>query len=655
MNSRKRRALMALMMVVGFVSGAVVADLAFNSGEPTSGDVPIGAADGPVVTVTGTSSLELTEFSPDQNTVEVTSNVGNATLSSNGRTNVTLDTVTSPWTNTSQLDVSGTALTINPEDKPKVTVSGDTDAFRFRDMAVDDGTPDFEYSGSSGTTTVTVNGLSTTNQIAAVDTQTNEVLDTTSVSSGQATLTLPNSEHTVELRTSAGPPTLSDAAPTGDLSNRPNNVSVTVDDPDFPGDNVSVTATLDGSTLGTKTVDTSGSVSFSIGSLDAGQHDVTIEATDVYGQTTTTSYDFTTPNELEIRNETSPGKLVNNSTTVSVTFFGDDGTVIERTTTDGSINMTGVPTDETFVVQADASGYHTRTVLIEKLWQQQTVYLLSKSQDTLLIDFTIDDETGQFIDDETRILVQKAITVNNSTKYRTITGDYLDATGTVSVFLERDQRYRLIAKSEDQVRSLGTYTANTAGQETLTIGQVVLSGEADEGVLFQATTVNETGDDYIRAVYVDEEDLTGQLNLDVYRVYENGSEKLVGSRTVTNTLGKYSELIQISNSTNNYRLEWDATRGGATISGNATVGDLDDITDTWPISEWVLEMLGMILTVAVGGLLVIYDSSLAGIGMVVVAGFLSAVGVLAIPTWSLAPAAAAAILFQIGSGGGLTS
>jgi len=139
-----RRTLMAIMLVVGFVSGAVVADIAFNSGEPASGDVPIGASDGPLVTVTDVSNIELTEFTPDSNTVNVTSDVGNATLSSNGRTNVTLDEVTGTWTNTSQLNVSGTPLTINPEDKPKATVSGDADHFNFRAMSVDDGTVDFE-------------------------------------------------------------------------------------------------------------------------------------------------------------------------------------------------------------------------------------------------------------------------------------------------------------------------------------------------------------------------------------------------------------------------------------------------------------------------------------------------------------------------------
>lgn len=653
MNTRTRRALMAVMMVVGFVSGAAIAEVAFTGGEPASGDVPIGAANGPTVVVTDVTNIELTEFTPDSNTVEVTSDAGNATLSSNGRTNVTLDKVTGTWTNASELDVSATALTIDPADKPSITVEGDTERLRYRSMAVDDGTIDFEYGAPSGTTTVTVRGLSTTETVGAVDADTNNVLGTATVSGGSATLTLPNSNHSVTLQTSDGPPALSNATPSGPQSTKPAEVSVTVDDPDFPQDNVTVTATLNGSTLGTKTVDTSGDVSFSIGGLTAGKHQVDIDATDEYGQTSTTSYTFSTPDTLEIRNETSPSELVDNNTTVSVTFFGSDGSVIERSTTNGTINMTGLPAGQAFAVQASADGYHTRTVVIEQLWQQQNVYLLSKTQDTVLVDFSVDDETGQFVDDDTEIIAQKAITVNNSTEYRTIAGDFLDATGTVSMFLERDQRYRLVAKSGSQVRSLGTYTATTAGEEILTIGQVVLDGDVDEGVIFKATTVNDTSQDYIRAVYVDDSESTSELRLDVYRVADNGSETLIESRTITNQLGTYSELIGIQNSTNNYRIEWEATRAGDTITGNATVGELDDITDTWPISTWVLEMLGMIFTVAVGGLLVIYDSSLAGIGMVVVAAFLTAVGVLAIPTWALAPAGIAALLFQIGSGGRL--
>lgn len=651
MSARKRRLVIIGMIVVGFLSGAVVGEVAFSGGEPASGDVPIGASDGPLVVVTDVSNIELTEFTPNSNTVEVTSDVGNATLSSNGRTNVTLDTVTGSWTNATSLDVSSTPLTINPEDKPAITVSGDADVARFRSMTVDDGTVDFEYGGSSGTTTLTVNGLSATSTVAAVEPGTNKVLDTATPSGGSATFTLPNSNHSVRLQTSVGPPTLTNASPAGDLSTKPGTVSVDVDDPDFPNDNVTVTAELNGTTLGTTTVDDAGTASFSIGALAAGQHEVDITATDQYGQTTTTSYSFTTPDTLEIRNETNPSQLINNST-VEVTFFGDE-TVIERTTTNGTINMTGLPAGQTFAVTADAPGYVTRTIVIDELWQQQTVYLLNESETSVLVDFSIEDDTGQFVDDETKLKVQKSITINGTTNYRTIAGDFLGATGTVSFLLERDQRYRLVAESETQTRVLGKYTATSAGSETLEIGQVVLEGDADTGYVFRATTTNATGQHYIRAVYQDEEELTTALNLDVIRVYENGSESVVATRSVTNTLGTYSELIAVNNSTNRYRIEWDAQRDGTTITGNTTVGELDDITGAWPVAEWVLEMLGMIMVVGVGGLLVIYDSSLAGIGMVVTAGFFTSVGVLAIPLWALAPAAIAAILFQVGSGGGV--
>jgi hypothetical protein len=655
MNLSNRRLVLAALLVLAVTTGIAGAH-AFQilNGEPVSGDIPITASNGPQVTVTGASSLELTDFTNGPNTVEVTSDAGNATLSSQGPTNVTLDQIEGTWTNTSALDVASNTLTINPADKPLVEVSGDTETLDFRSMAVDDGQLDFVYSGSSGSTTITVTGLSTSAKVAAVDAGTNNVLDTATPSSGNATFALPNSEHAVVLQTSSGAPVLSDASPSGALSNPPQEVSVDVSDPDYPMDNVTVTAELDGNQIGTKTVDTAGEVSFSVNpGMLAGQHEVEFEATDAYGQTASTSTSFTTPNTLYIRNETSPSKLVNNSTTVSVTFFGDGDAIIERTTTNGTINMTGLPTDETFVVQAEADGYHPRTIIVENLWEQETIYLLSTTQDTVLVDFSLDDKTGQFIDDETSIRVQKSITINGSTEYRTIAGDYTSATGEVSVFLEQDERYRIVATSSTQTRRLGHYSASTAGEEVLPIGQVVLGGDTDQGYVFQARTINNSSQDYIRAVYVDDEQLTSSLALDVYYVASDGSETLVASRSVSQTLGTYSELIAINNSTNNYRIEWEAQRDGETITGNATVGELDDITDTWPISDWVLEMLAMVFVVGVGGLVVIYDSSLAALVMVAVAGLFTAVGVLAIPIWALAPAAVAALLFKIGDGVGV--
>jgi len=282
MSARKRRLFIIAMIAVGFLGGVVVADVAFTGGEPAGGDVPLGAADGPLVVGTDVSNTEVTEFTPNANTVDVTSDVGNATLSSNGRTNVTLDTVTGPWTNASDLDVASTPLTIDPADKPAVVVSGDAERVNFRTMTVDDGTPDFEYGGSSGSTTVTVNGLSASAVVAAVDVNSGRVLDAKTPSGGQATFTMPNSNHTVTLQTSAGPPTLSNASPTGALSTKPSTVSVDVDDPDFPQDNVTVTATLNGSTLGTTTVNDTGTASISIGSLTAGKHQVEITAQDAF-------------------------------------------------------------------------------------------------------------------------------------------------------------------------------------------------------------------------------------------------------------------------------------------------------------------------------------------------------------------------------------
>jgi len=656
MRPSKYRTLLVLLLcttVVGVGSG--MAAVSLFGREPVSGDIPLRAAEGPTVTVSGASGLELTNFTADKETVVVSSDLGNATVSAAGDSDITLESITG-WTNTSSINASTYDITIDPTDKPEASVGGDIKTFDYSDtVAVDDGTVDFTYSGTTGSSEVTLTGLSTSETVAAVDAQTGQYLDVATVSNGEVSFVLPNSAHSVVLQTSDGGPTLSDPSPTGSQSTPPSALTVNVSDVDFPADNVTVTATLDGTPIATKTANSAGELSFSIngGSLQAGTHTVTMDATDEFGQTDSISYTFQTPDTLYIRNETSPTELVKDNTTVSVTFFGQDNAVITRSTTTGKINLTGLPTNQALVVETEADGYYSRTIVIEELWQQETVYMLNESSDSVLVDFKLEDDTGQFVTEDTVVKIQKAITINGTTEYRTISGDYLSATGEVSTFLQRDQRYRIVAETDGQVRRLGSYTATTSTTETLTIGQVVLDGDVDEGYTFRAQTTNSSGQDYIRAVYRDVESATTSLDVTVIRVYENESESIIATRSVDQTLGTYSELIAIPNTTGDYRVEWTAVRGGETITGEARVGDLRDLDDQWPISTWVLEMLGMVFVVGVGGLFVMYDSSLSGIAMVATATLLTFIGVIQLPMWALATAAAAAILFQVASGSGV--
>ena len=613
---RRLKLIVTVSVLVGILAApAAVATVdMLSGGEPVSGDIPIGAEDGPLVIVTGASELELTDFTPNENTVEVTSDVGNATLSSNGPTNVTLDQIEGAWTETSGLNVTANALTINPADKPAVTVSGDAHSLEFREIEVDGQTTDFVYNGSSGTTTLTVRDLDTTEQVAAVDTNTNEVLDVaTPNSSGAATFTMPNSEHSVQLVTSDGPPVLSNPTPVNDQSTVPDTVTVDVDDADFPADTVNVTAELDGSTIGTTEVDSAGTVSFSV-NPDAGINTVEWTATDEYGQTDMVSQEFGVPNTLQIRNESAPDELVNDSVDVTLTFFGQDGSIEERTTSNGSVNMTGLPADEEFVVDAQADDYYSRTVVVESLAQQQNIYLLPQNQSAVEVEFVLDDQTGQFPVDNTVLKIQKALTTNNTTRYRTILGDEFSANGAVSTFLDEGERYRLIIETDERQRVLGSYRATRATTVELEVGQLSFALTEENTIGLNATRTTQNGTTYIQFGYRDPDMETTDLSVTVHERGNASNE--IFSDFDSGPLGNYTATVPLNASQTNtsYVVQYEYDRGGRTHSGSLVPG-FRQRPPGLPMDPFWIHVGAVGILIGVGGL---FSAQNVGAGAIVV-------------------------------------
>ena len=176
-------------------------------------------------------------------------------------------------------------------------------------------------------------------------------------------------------------------------------LEIDVDHPDFEtdsGETVSVTFyDDDDSELGTDTVTDTGTASTGHDSVEMGANKWYVVAEDSTGKETETSIlTFHTPNELEIRNESDPGQLVTTDADVEVTFFGG-GHVETRTTTDGTVDMDGLPLEE-FTVQVEADGYYTRQSIIRSITEQQTVFALPEDADTVSTRFVLDDATGEF-------------------------------------------------------------------------------------------------------------------------------------------------------------------------------------------------------------------------------------------------------------------
>lgn len=562
--TRRQRVALLLAGAMLAVGGmAVLGALPSDSGDHVE-NVTVHAADGPAVTVQGETRAELSTLFPDTNTVDLRTTDGNATFSSNGRTNVTVQPgdITGTQTHLSGLDVETNNLTVDPEDKLPITVGGGAETLSWRDApTIDDGTTDFSYSAPSTDATVAIGGLPSNTLVAAVDPNTGTTLDTTQTDgSGTATFdALDTGTHDVRIQSASGP-TLSDPAPTGDLSAAPSQLEVNVSDPDFPGDSVNVEFFLDGNSVGTDTVTSSGTASTSISPPMAGEHTWYVEATDDAGATTTLdTQTFRVPDTLYIRNESAPNTLVDN-VDVTITWYGES-VVEERTSNDGTINMTGLPPED-FYVSIEADGYNDRTVYIDTLYQQREIFLLPENVTSVETRFVLNDVTGQF-DESARLVVERALNVSGSNQYRRIAADQFGTEG-VQTTLEQGVRYRLTVVAEDgTTQDLGPYRATTSETVTVVPGSpaVELDTGAD-GWVSAATIDNDT----IVARYLDDLNRTDSVTL---TVYERGNESnvLLAPTTYTSANDISTAISLTANQTDKeWVVSFEVTRDGETFT-----------------------------------------------------------------------------------------
>jgi len=299
MDTSKTRVLLLVGLVIGFAVVGAAVQLDSNESSTISDGVPLSSPDGTNIVVEGDTDAYLEDFVEDDSTVNVTVSEGIIEFSASGVANATIDKddIVGTYTRVSLIDAAANDLTINPADKPPVTVGKDIDRIEFAEMALDDGSTDFIYAGTDGTTSkVTVNALPADTQVRAVDADTGAVLEgATTDGSGSATFdNLPNSEHTVVLQESEGGPSLSNPSPTNTIKTETPELSIDLSDPDFPSENVTLEWYVDGNLENTTTVTTSGTHTAEVGPISPdGDYSWSVEATDSVGNTDTQSATFT--------------------------------------------------------------------------------------------------------------------------------------------------------------------------------------------------------------------------------------------------------------------------------------------------------------------------------------------------------------------------
>ncbi|WP_346140157.1 hypothetical protein, partial [Streptomyces virens] len=168
-------------------------------------------------------------------------------------------------------------------------------------------------------------------------------------------------------------PILDNPSPSGGetVQETPVELSIDVEDADFDteqGDEVTATAydASDDTEIGSQTLFENGTATVSWSDPDLGANSYYWVAEDEYGNTVESSvFDFRTPNEIEIRNESDPEQLVEVDGDAEVTFFEEGGEeVVERPVEDGTVDLQGLPATE-YIIVVEIDGFETRQAIIE--------------------------------------------------------------------------------------------------------------------------------------------------------------------------------------------------------------------------------------------------------------------------------------------------
>lgn len=400
-------------------------------------------------------------------------------------------------------------------------------------------------------------------------------------------------------------PTISNIEPADgtNLNKSDVDLSADVNDTDFPtaqGDSVSVELIVDGTTEHTNTITSNGTVSTTVSGLSGGSHTYKVKATDDYGNTVTSAErTINAPSTLSIRNETSPDQLIDTAT-VEVTFFASDE-VVTKSTTNGKINLTGLPVDEKLIVRAESEDFRTRNIILKSLYDQENVYLLHKNKSAVEVRFELEDRTGTFPESESELYIERVINLSGDTQYRTIAADEFGTNG-YTTYLQEGQRYQLRVEHQDNVRVLGGYTSSVS--ETVTLRPVAV------GVSLNQTNVStynwsasyvEDPTTEVEFRYIDPINETTNLHV---KIYPRGNESAaIYDDTTAGPVGSVSiEKILTGDQVNKtWVVEWTADREGEEISGKRMVGkQVNEIVGELP--QWMQEAFAALIIVITGGL-----------------------------------------------------
>jgi hypothetical protein len=360
----------------------------------------------------------------------------------------------------------------------------------------------------------------------------------------------------------------SSASPDGATVGSTPTLEVNVSDPDFAtegGDVVEVDFELNGLVVGTDTLTSNGTASYSPSTVNAGTNTWNVTATDDFQRSADGgAFSFSSPGTLEVRNETNTSELVDEVETQAEFHFDRDDSpdlIESRNSSTGVVDMSGLPADEDFVVVASADGYYSRRVWVPSLFETGTVYLLNESENAVQPTFTLTDFTGKYPRERTILEIQRGLNNSSGTRtWQTVEGDFFGGANRVPAQLEFNVRYRLRIRNAvtNETRLLGAYTASSSEliDLELTGDEAVVAPEGEPGVGIEpAVAALPPGTIDFNVTVTD-----GGAGLDSYTVeVVDGSGSTLSSSTY-GSAGSRTEAVDVSGS------------GGVTVWVNWTAG-----------------------------------------------------------------------------------
>jgi len=622
MKFDKSKVVVLLVLLVA-VGGAVAYSVFFTAGSGTSYETDTG------LTVSTNVDHGLNDSNPfvDNSTLYV----DGVSFSAAGPAQVTVEEFRGNRTRLSSIDATTHAISVDPDDKSAIEISGDVTALAWENASLD-GTAQLTYS-ATGSGTIVVDGLQSNVSYAAVTTGGTLLSSGETSDSGEATVDVVqgSDQDVVLLQPSSATVSNADAQPSDGSSTDTLDVtlSVPVSDRDFAsdaGDEVQATFYLDGDAIATQNITANGSVSTSTTVDVGGSHSWHVELVDSYGLTSESEvFSFETPSKLQIYNESDPSQLVDQNVSVEIRVYDDDADttrVYERTTSDGSISLAGLPIDG-FTVIARADGFYFRRIYVQSLYDQQEVFLLPTSVAANYQVFTLDDRSGQYSPGETRLEIRRALNQSGTLEWRTISGDQFGAANSYKTYLRDDVRYRLYVINENGDRRLiGSYMSlDEVNPKQILVRDVRV--EVPDGDRYSAVAYV-TDNDVLTFAYRDLADQTDELRL---KIHERGnSSNVLEETTVASVNGNwtYSRSLSGDNANTSWVVDWSVDRNGQTHDGSIPVGSTGSMDV--PIDGAWLQRFALLAIPIVAALASERIATYGALGAVAFAGMLMVFG-----------------------------